>query len=54
VKWPQLAYETDSEEKNAARLLQAGEDHLAGPDEVDVVVIGIPPKFNLLDDVVGS
>jgi len=38
-----LAFANDSQQKNAARLFQAREIHLSGPDEVDLIVVGIPP-----------
>jgi hypothetical protein len=39
----ELTFVSDSERKNAAQLFQASEVHLNGPDEVDLIVIGIPP-----------
>ena len=38
-----LQFATDVEEKNPAQLFRGAEVHLGGPDEVDLVVIGIPP-----------
>jgi hypothetical protein len=38
-----LANASDSQQKNAAHLFQGTKVHLNGPDEIDLVVIGIPP-----------
>lgn len=38
-----MEWASKSKRTNAARLFRAAEVHLGGPDEIDFIVIGIPP-----------
>jgi hypothetical protein len=38
-----LVIASDSQRSNVAELFRAAKVHLSGPDEVDLVVVGVPP-----------